>query len=136
MGPYAGGDYNLTESHSRLWSAAFHPNDEEFQEIFPQLFKNGTTNRKRESTRWGEGRSGSWLYVLERHLLEHGKPRVDFNPASQLALTLVRGLTIWAQFMNIQYLASHTNRMLLSLEDLTLRLRMRVLEDAARMRRK
>jgi hypothetical protein len=46
MGPYARAEYNLTMSHRRLQSPAFHPNDNEFRQMFPQLFKNGTTNRR------------------------------------------------------------------------------------------
>ncbi len=58
MGPYAGADYKLTLSHCRLQNPAFNPNDDECRRMLPQILQNGTTNRKRESTKKGEGRGG------------------------------------------------------------------------------
>jgi hypothetical protein len=62
--------------------------------MFRHLFKNGTNNKKRESTRKGEGRGGSWLYILEYTFYgAWSTPRlVAFKPTSKLALTPIREL--------------------------------------------
>jgi hypothetical protein len=73
---------------------AFHSNHDEWQQIFPQLFKNGTTNRRREREEVGAD-----FMFYNRHFVKLGQPYalVDFNPTSHLALTPVRRLRIWAQ---------------------------------------
>ncbi len=67
MRPYAGADCNLTLSHNRLQSRALNPNVEKCRRRFPQLFKNGTTSRKIESTRKGDGAD---LMSWNRHFME------------------------------------------------------------------
>jgi hypothetical protein len=47
VGPYAGADYNLALSHSRIQSPASNPTMGKCRRMFPQLFKNGATKRKR-----------------------------------------------------------------------------------------
>jgi hypothetical protein len=47
MEPYAGADYDLTLSHSRLRRPAFQPNDIKCRRMFRQTFKMGQPIGKR-----------------------------------------------------------------------------------------
>jgi hypothetical protein len=61
MGPYAGADYNLALSHSRLRSTAVHPHYKVkgVGKVFYWLGTFVFVNRKRESTSKWEVRGGS-----------------------------------------------------------------------------
>jgi hypothetical protein len=73
--------------------------------MFPQLVKNGTTNRIR-----GREEVAADFMFYNRNFVRLGQPYalVDFNPTSHLALTPVRGLRIWAQSGESGKVAPHT----------------------------
>ncbi len=85
--------YNLILSQSQLRCPAF-----------PQLQRETGGVGKVSPIGWahlwkGEGgEGGSWLYVLNKHFWGHGQPHTweNLDPTSQLTLTPVRGLRIWA----------------------------------------
>ncbi len=70
-------------------------------ECFPNYSKTEKTNRKRRVPERGNAEVGADVMSKNRDFMEHGQPRprvwVDCNPTSQLALTPVRGLRIWAR---------------------------------------
>jgi hypothetical protein len=85
MRPYARADYNLTLSHSRLRSPAFHLN--ECRRMFPQLFKNGKTKGKWSLSERGSAEVGADVMSKNRDFMEHEQ----CHPMPELTVTPIHG---------------------------------------------
>jgi hypothetical protein len=71
--PYAGVDYKLILSHSRLRSPALHPNDDDCRRMFPQLFEMEQPIGKGRVQGRGEKGWGADFMSENRYFMEHGK---------------------------------------------------------------
>jgi hypothetical protein len=68
-----GADYDLTLSHSRLWSQAFHPNDDQCRRLFSQLEQPIGKEKVREGGM--EGMEADFM-SKNGHCMEHGQPHL------------------------------------------------------------